>query len=289
MSQTKPLIIFLALVVAFAAFFEAAIVTFGPGLLTLGLMWSVGLSAMLALKMSGHDLSSLGWKWGAARYHLIAFAMPILYGGIAYFGAGAAGLITFPSAEGVANLPRALGFQSLQEPIGFLVAIAVVATIGMVTSMSSALGEEIGWRGFLTPRLTALTGFVWATLITGLIWAAWHLPMVVLSNYNAGGDRTFEIASFVVMVVAGSGVYAWLRLESGSLWPAATLHASHNLFIQSLLDPLTTRGENSVTMVSEFGVVLAAVCVLASLPFWFLGARRFGRVATASGALQPAS
>jgi len=51
------------------------------------------------------------------------------------------------------------------------------------------------------------------------------------------------------------------------------LHAAHNLFLQNFFDPLSGRGDNAITMVGEFGVILAAVSLLVSLPFWWAGAR----------------
>lgn len=272
--RTKQLLIFFALFLIFAVTIETTIVAFGfSRLLVTAIMWSVGVAAMLALKLTGQSLASLGWGWGPARYHWIALILPLIYGGIAYGGAAAAGLIEFATPAARAAIAESVGLQGLAPALGFAGGVLLIGTIGMVASMSTGLGEEIGWRGFLTPRLTALSGFIIATLITGVIWACWHLPMLVLSDYNGGGDKTFEMASFVVLVVSISGVFAWLRLKSGSLWPAATLHASHNLFIQGIFDPLTTRGASDVTMVSEFGVVTAGVALLICIPFWVMGAR----------------
>lgn len=148
--------------------------------------------------------------------------------------------------------------------------------------MSSSLGEEIGWRGFLTPRLTAMSGFLIASLVAGAVWAAWHLPLIVLSNYNGGGDIRFELLSFGVGVIALSGAMAWLRLRAGSLWPCATLHASHNLFIQQVFDRLTTRGAGEITVVGEFGILFAGTVVLVCLPFWIMGIRSRGVWAAAN-------
>jgi membrane protease YdiL (CAAX protease family) len=272
--RTKQLLIFFALWFVFAVALETAIVAFGfTRFFVTALMWSVGIAAMLTLKLTGQSLSSLGWSWGPARYHWIALLLPLVYAGIAYGGAATAGLIEFAPPASQAAITESIGLQSLSPTLGFIAAVLIIGTIGMVQSMSTGLGEEIGWRGFLTPRLTAIGGFIVATLITGLIWSSWHVPMLVLSDYNGGGDQRFEIASFMIMVIAISGAFAWLRLKSGSLWPAATLHASHNLFIQGIFDPLTTRGANEITMVSEFGVVLAATAVVVCIPFWVMGAR----------------
>lgn len=273
--MNAPLSLFFALLLGFAALIEWAIVTFSfSGMTATLLMWSVGAAAMLALKLTGQNLSSLGWKWGSARHHLIAFALPIVYGGVAYAGANAAGLADFPKFETIIEIASQQGFGSLGPVLSTAVLLFLALTAGMVNNMASALGEEIGWRGFLTPRLTALLGFFGATLFTGLLWAGWHLPILIFSDYNAGGEKLYEIISFVVMITAISGAFAWLRLDSGSLWPAATLHASHNLMLQAIFDPMTNRGDNPVTMVGEFGVVTAGVCVLVCLPFWIAGMRR---------------
>jgi uncharacterized protein len=283
--RTRQLLIFFGLWFVFAVGLQSTIVAFGfTGLFVTALMWSVGVAAMLTLKLTGQSLSSLGWAWGPARYHWIALLLPLVYAGIAYGGATAAGLIEFATPTARAALPSALGLGDLAPTLGFVAAILIIGTIGMVQSMATGLGEEIGWRGFLTPRLTAISGFIVATLITGLIWSSWHVPMLVLSDYNGGGDQRFEIASFMIMVIAISGAFAWLRLKSGSLWPAATLHASHNLFIQGIFDPLTTRGAGDITMVSEFGVVLAAVAVVVCIPFWIMGARISRETAAAQSA-----
>jgi uncharacterized protein len=272
--RTKQLLIFFALWFVFAVALQWTIVTFGwKAPFVTALMWSVGIAAMLTLKLTGQSLSSLGWHWGAARYHWVALLLPLVYGGIAYGGAAAAGLIEFATPASQAAIAERLGFQDLAPTLGFVAAVLIIGSIGMVSSMATGLGEEIGWRGFLTPRLTALSGFIVATLITGLIWSSWHVPMLVLSDYNGGGDQRFEIGSFMVMVIGISGAFAWLRLKSGSLWPAATLHASHNLFIQGIFDPLTTRGANEITMVSEFGVLFAAAAVVVCIPFWVMGTR----------------
>ncbi|MES1200510.1 MAG: type II CAAX endopeptidase family protein [Pseudomonadota bacterium] len=291
MARSRQLVLFFALWLVFAIVFESAILNFGfKRLWVTALMWSVGAAAMLTLRLSGQPLTSLGWNWGPARYHLIAFLLPLIYGGTAYGGAAAAGLIQVAAPHSTETLIQNQGLQSLAPTLGLAGALVLSSTVGMVGGMSNALGEEIGWRGFLTPRLTAGLGFMVATLITGVIWACWHLPVLVLSDYNGGGDVRFEITSFVVMVLAISGVFAWLRLASGSLWPAATLHAAHNVFIQNVFDPLTTRGASQITMVSEFGVVTAAACLIASIPFWIDGVRRFASDrSTALTAHPPAS
>jgi hypothetical protein len=56
----------------------------------------------------------------------------------------------------------------------------------------AALGEEIGWRGFLAPTLYRTRGFLWAGIGTGLIWALWHVP---LTEASATGVRSSDQAT----------------------------------------------------------------------------------------------
>ena len=270
---TVPLTLFFMLLVVFSGTMIALIVATGNQTAVLGLMWSVGAAAIVALKLSGHSLHELGWAWGPGKYHLIALALPFAYATLTYGTAAVLGAIAFLEPASVDALVQASGFSFLPQPLGLVATLVLVIVVGMIQSMSSSLGEEIGWRGFLTPRLTATLGFVLGSLITGTIWGLWHLPLVILSTYNAGGDMRFELLSFGIGVVALSGPMAWLRLKANSLWPCVTLHASHNLFIQQIFDRLTTRGAGEITMVGEFGILFAVAVLLVSVPFWIGGSR----------------
>jgi uncharacterized protein len=70
------------------------------------------------------------------------------------------------------------------------------------------------------------------------------------------------------MVIGISFAFAWLRLKSGSVWPAVVLHASHNLFIQGILTPLTEPTALTPYVLDEFGVGLALAGIVVALLFW---------------------
>ena len=106
-------------------------------------------------------------------------------------------------------------------------------------SLTSALGEELGWRGFLVPKLAEGWSFTTTALVSGAIWAVWHMPLIIFAGYNGGTTVLYSIVCFVVMVLGISVPLAWIRLRSGSVWPAALFHASHNLYIQGYFDRVT--------------------------------------------------
>jgi membrane protease YdiL (CAAX protease family) len=82
-----------------------------------------------------------------------------------------------------------------------------------------------------------------------------------------------------VLVVAISFVLAWIRLKSGSLWTAALLHASHNLYIQDIFTPLTRYTGKTAWFIDEFGAILPIVAIGFAIFFW----RRRARLGTGLG------
>ena len=125
-------------------------------------------------------------------------------------------------------------------------------TYGLIRSVSSALGEEIGWRGFLVPEPSKTTSFTLTSLISGVVWSLWRYPTLIYGGYNAGTPTWYGLTYFTVMVVSGSFIFAWMRLKSGSLWTGAILHASHNLYIQAIFTPLTRNTGRTARYIDEF-------------------------------------
>jgi hypothetical protein len=70
------------------------------------------------------------------------------------------------------------------------------------------------------------------------------------------------------MVIADSYVMGWLRLKSGSLWTAAVMHASHNLFIQAIFDRMTAPVGKTLYITTEFGIGLVLTIGATALYFW---------------------
>jgi membrane protease YdiL (CAAX protease family) len=143
--------------------------------------------------------------------------------------------------------------------------ILVAATVGMVPSLISALGEEIGWRGLLLPELAKITSFTRTALLSGGVWAIWHLPLLLFTDYSTGTSVWFAVGCFAAIVIAFGCVSAWLRLQAASLWPAVVLHASHNLFIKNIFTPLTSNTGLTPYIIDECGIALVIALVLFAL------------------------
>jgi len=123
---------------------------------------------------------------------------------------------------------EALGQAPLPVPIGLLVAAQFLnVAIGALINTIPALGEELGWRGWLLPRLLPL-GIVPAILISGVIWGLWHAPLILLGYNYPGAAGWLALAAMVGMTTVVGGVFSWLRIRSASVWPAALAHGAFN-------------------------------------------------------------
>ena len=252
-----PLTTYLALTAILSAIFYTLIIKAGSlgahgGLYVLALMWSPGTSALITRLILQHNVRGEGWGWGGARgtrLAILAYVLPLGYATLAY------GFVWLTRLGGV-DLSR------------FTTPIASFLVLGTISSLASATGEELGWRGFLVPTLAKTMPFTRVALISGAIWALWHMPLIIFADYNNGAPAWYSVICFAVMVVALGFPFAWLRLRSGSVWPAAILHASHNLFIQAFFDRVTVNTGFTNWLTSEFGAAVALAIVATAWLFW---------------------
>jgi membrane protease YdiL (CAAX protease family) len=239
----------------------------GGGLYVTGIMWCPALAGAATLKLNGRKLTDLGWKWPQARYVTMSWFIPLLYATIAYVMVWTTGLGAFPNHEFMQHLVPRMGLRT-SALVSTIVYILLVGSFGLVENLSTALGEEIGWRGFLVPELFKTTGFTSTALISGMVWACWHYPILIWGDYNGGTPTWYGLTCFTILLVAISFVFAWLRLKSGSLWVGALLHASHNLYIQDIFTPLTRNTGRTAWLIDEFGAALPVVAVAFAIYFW---------------------
>jgi uncharacterized protein len=137
---------------------------------------------------------------------------------------GGTSLITVAASAVVWATPLAsfvMPEDGIVDPvISFLIQVVILA-------LTFALGEEIGIRGYLLPRLLSL-GRRRALLLSGLVWATWHMPLILLTTVFPVGNKLISLPLFYATVVAASFFYGYLRLYTGSVWPASIGHAVHN-------------------------------------------------------------
>ncbi|MFH1593895.1 MAG: CPBP family intramembrane glutamic endopeptidase [Candidatus Omnitrophota bacterium] len=216
------------------------------------LMWCPGLSGIINSLAYEKNLSGLGLKPGRPQWLGLGYFLPICYATLAY------GIIWL------------VGFGGINPDYQFNAFKLIL--FGTLLNVAFAAGEEIGWRGFLVPQLYKFTGnFTKTCLITGIIWSVWHFPLIISGIYLAKMPVSSQLLLLVVTVTAMTFPISWLRLRSGSVWPAVLLHASHNLYIQRFFDPITTETSSiSKYMIGESGIVMMVILIGLASIFWGL-------------------
>src|ERR671910_1000386 len=131
---------------------------------------------------------------------------------------------------------------------------------GMVV-LFFGLAEEIGMRGYLQPHLMSL-GRTRALFLVGLVFATWHMPLIFLAPAQANfltGNLLLFFPLFYGTAVAASFFFGYLRIYTGSIWPASIAHAVHNAvwnvvgaFTLITASPLLV----NVYLVGDFGLLI---------------------------------
>ncbi|MBN1303356.1 MAG: CPBP family intramembrane metalloprotease [Anaerolineales bacterium] len=192
-------------------------------------MWGPGIAAMVANRISGRPFSALRLNTlGPKRYYLWAlFLFPVLslltILTTILIGAGHFDVNFTLIREAMADAP---GVDRLD--IRLILAIQIVSAVLVAPFFNSllALGEELGWRGFLLPRLMPLGQWP-AILLSGVIWGFWHAPAVV-QGLNYPGYPILGIFMMIVFCVLAGIILSWLYLNTRSPWSAALGHGSIN-------------------------------------------------------------
>jgi membrane protease YdiL (CAAX protease family) len=117
------------------------------------------------------------------------------------------------------------------------------------------------------PELAKTHRFVPTALISGIIWALWHYPVLLFGDYHSPTPVWFYLPVITVVITLASFLWTWLRLKSGSIWPCVVLHAAHNTFIQRFFEPLTIHTKVTWYVSSEFGIGMLMIAILLAVYF----------------------
>ena len=272
LSQRKEtwntIFIFLAIVTVLSSIFYFAIVNLYPSRIYIGgLMWCPALAAFITLKLKGRSISSLNWNWSDWKYIRLSYFVPAFYALITYVLIWLFGLGGLPTNDIILEWAKDLGLigiGTLEPIIAVIMGVFLLGSIGVIRSMATTLGEEIGWRGFFIYELKKVLSFTGVSLFSGIIWASWHWPLIVYYGKNV----FLELTCFFVVVISMSFIMTYYTFKSKSLWPAVIFHAVSNVYIQKIFPPLTESMERTEHWLGENGIMFAIVTFIFGCYFW---------------------
>jgi uncharacterized protein len=169
---------------------QAAQITIAIG--NFGLLLAALLMRMFVSREGLRD--SMGWK-RPFKFYLLALTTPILFFGI---------LALFNHLTGLGR------FIWTRADMPFAAYLGIELLIGAFIISIFILGEEYGWRGYLLPCALAL-GEARGTILVGLVWAFWHLPLLLVGLNYPGVSPPLPSRSLL-----------WSLLRSPSLLPGCT-------------------------------------------------------------------
>jgi membrane protease YdiL (CAAX protease family) len=264
-----PLVFYCLIAYAFSWLFELPLALSEDGVGLLPFSWPIPFLVTVAIGTFGPSVAAfiiLGATEGRAGIGRLLRRMVLWRVGLRWYLFALLG-IPVMLVLGAVVLPGALASFQGVAPLDPLALLGLFGLFVFVFFLGGPLGEEPGWRGFALPRLQRLHGPLVGSLILGLIWGLWHLPLVFIPAW--GLSPTFlNIVIYVLAALSFTIVFTWVFNNTrGSVLMAILLHASNNIFNGSPLAPIslfpivTSYGSQVYTLVG-FGVVALLVIAL---------------------------
>ncbi len=206
-----------------------------------GVLSVVMFAPFAAVLLAKYPLKGMGWipKFkGNIGYMVLAWLGPLLFtvlGATLYFvifpdrfDLTGAYLATALGEEGLAQLEaEGLTLQQL-----LIIQIASAPLYAPFVNMFFALGEEVGWRGMLYPQLKSFFGKTKGRILGGVIWGAWHWPVMLLAGYEYGkvypGAPISGLITFCLFCIVGGTLMDVLYEKTECIWVPSLAHGAIN-------------------------------------------------------------
>lgn len=161
----------------------------------------------------------LHWRVGLKWYLIVLFSVA----GIAYISNSIGLLFDMPTPE--LTLPVGVPKEAILGAIPFIFLINIF--------VGGPLAEDIGWRGYILPKLREKTSAFNASIIIGVIWAIWHLPYFIFPQWHSAvGNTPFFL--FMLLTTAWSVLFAWVYINTESILMPVLFHAAINTTLGTL-------------------------------------------------------
>ena len=259
----KALTVFMSLVILLSGIVDAVYCAGGPAWLTAILMWVPAISAFIAAGVAMADNKDrfnpiklfryVGIRFCNPLYVLLGVVIPFIY-------------LFIPYRIYWTMHPENFSYSGVAFSV-VLKDLVVYTVVYVLISLVTALGEEIGWRGFMLPAFMQRLGDKGALAAVSIFWCLWHFPLLIFGDYMEGTPLWYQLIAFTLCIFPVGIIAGILTIQSKSVWPAAFLHAAHNAYDQAVFGVIT-KGDDRMFFVSETGVfTIACAWIIAVIMF----------------------
>ncbi len=230
-------------------------------------MYTPFIGVLVALKVMGYSLKkgliAYGLRGGKAEYIIPAIAIPYAIYGLSILYALVMGYDIVNPAEKLRQLVMIKGVE-LPFTSETLLVIILLSNIfnGSTINALVAIGEEIGWRGFLLGEIGRKTNLYQAAVIVGIVWSLWHAPLILAGyNYPHHPD-IIGIGMFTLICIVWSIILSQLRVLGKSIIPPAVMHGNINAVATTILFSFTLNDELYTSPIGIIGLIASATIAL---------------------------
>ena len=236
----------------------------------LPMMFTPGIAAIITARIYRESIGTLGWKLGERKYLVYAYVLPII---VSFVGYG----LVWMTQNGAFTTEQVVHYRwakmiGFDLPAPFIAGLFSKLILAFLVTMFFVFGEEVGWSGYLTPKLRKLCSVPVASVIVGVYWAIWHYPAIIGGFYGTGTPLYIALPGFTLVLIGASFIRTVVVDKSKSLWAGVVLHASHNVILMGIFHEMTkdTGSINVDYLVSETGVLLGFIYIIIGILFWRL-------------------
>ncbi|MEX0569331.1 MAG: CPBP family intramembrane glutamic endopeptidase [Candidatus Njordarchaeota archaeon] len=187
-------------------------------------------TSIIAVLIRGENLSKYDIKIGDLKLSPIAYIYPLVSILIA---AVIMSILGFHIDWELAYLKEKLAQYSLSlglTPDDVVEMLIMNSIIAPFFNMIFAVGEEVGWRGYLLSKFMEKNSIETSLIFVGIIWALWHAPLIIFIGYNYPSLRIYGLFLFIPFCISHGIILAWLRIKSGGILLPALGHGAVNAF-----------------------------------------------------------
>ena len=251
----------------------------------IGVMFIPIISTAIVCRGLTREKAGVNWKPNIKKsfgWFLAAWFSPALFtllGAVVYFALFPK--MFSPEMEGLTTMLAQQGAPvengTIQGmPLSMFIIIQSVTSVIIVPFINAiaAVGEEVGWRGFLTPLLTRLTGRKLALILSGVIWGLWHAPLILLIGYEYGtgyfGEPWLGIILFCYITTLLGVLLTYLYDRTNSILAPALFHGAFNAIASVPLFFSVAEGNNMLLGPAPNGLVSSIPLMIAAVLLFFL-------------------
>lgn len=170
-----------------------------------------------------------------------------------------------------AGVLEQLESQGITIPMYIIITAITSVTMAPFLNMFVALGEEVGWRGFMYTYLKEKLGVNKGRIVGGILWGTWHWPIMILAGYEYGKDYigapVLGLIVFCIFTVMIGILLDYVYEKTETIWLPSLMHGAMNAFtiFAYLIKPeysnMSILGPASIGIISMIPMIVLAVVI----------------------------